>query len=159
MFQCEQYQRNIRTVNSGLNHQEGKIITSYGKNFDQGPYFHFSMTLTSDTATYRPTPLHLLEETVNFSRPREADPIASNFDQREAVCAHIGLILSLNHHLRINLRSYTEKLNWWLQYICFWFWCGIQHTVRLTRPIKLHTYSMACSNLFIPNSRIGHSWG
>lgn len=92
--------------------EEGKLITSYGKNFDQGPHFHFSMALTYDTATYRPTPLHLLEETVNFSRPREADPIASIFDQRGAVCAHISLVVLLNHHLRINLRSYTEKLNW-----------------------------------------------
>lgn len=92
--------------------EEGKSITSYGKNFDQGPHFHFSKALTSHTATYRPTPLHLLEESVNFPRPREADPIASNFDQRGAVCAHIGLVVSLNLPLRINLRSYTEKLNW-----------------------------------------------
>lgn len=150
-------------VNSQLwfeSSEEGKIVTSYGKNFWSRPTFaHRCIALTSGTATYRPTPRHLLEESVNFWRPREADPIASNSEQGGAVCVHIGPVVSLNRHLRINLRSYTEKLTRWFEYICFWFWCVIQHTVRLTRPIKLHTYLMTCSNLFIPNSRIGHSWG
>lgn len=63
-------------------------MTSYGKNFDQGPHFRFSMALTFGTATYRPTPLHLREETVNLSRPREANPIASKPNQSSSVCAH-----------------------------------------------------------------------
>lgn len=51
---------------------KGKIFTSYGKNFDRGPHFHVCTTLTFATVTYRPTSLHLLEETVNvLSRQKQ----------------------------------------------------------------------------------------
>lgn len=123
------------------------------------PYNHINIVFSS-TLTFRSLTYHLLltwRGKLLGWRLREAGPIASYWAQQ---CVFAHQLCSGHWSLYVQSQVLHRKTHLvYLNVIVFIYWCVLQHTVRLTRPIKVHTYSMTSSTLIIPNSRMGHSWG
>lgn len=101
------------------------------------PYKHIN-TVFYNTLTFRSLTYHFFStyrRKLLWSSLRKADPIAT-YCAQQCVFAHQPSSIRL-FHFTFNLRSYTEKLIWLFECNCFWYCCVLQHTVRLTRPIKV----------------------
>ena len=98
------------------------------------PYNHMNIasyiTLTFGSLTYR---LFLNCRTKLLrSRLREAGPIASYCVEQ---CVHAYQSCSISSLSYIKSQVLHRKTDWLFECNCFWYWCMLQHTVRLTRPI------------------------
>lgn len=122
------------------------------------PFNHVNIALYNKL-TFRSLTYHLFltcRRKLLRSRLREANPIASNCTDQ---CAPAHQPCSLKELIYIQYQVLHRKTD-----LVIWMWlflklmCVTAHC-QTYQALKVHTYSMTSSTLFIPNSRMGHSWG